>query len=140
MNSMYPRKIIILLYPRNIIYVYETWAPRRKFVLRAAGRWNPVPLLLPWHLNTNQLSSNSISFLSAPCHPWNSTAEQLVCLFLGRTQFVKPVKNNGPLMGGMMRANSWRKSSKKGEWCGRYCLKTLNITNGQLYMGERSPK
>ena len=47
--------------------------------------------------------------------------ERLVCFFFGRTQFVEPVKNNGPLMGGVMWADGWRKSSKRGEWFGRYC-------------------
>ncbi|KNZ55872.1 uncharacterized protein VP01_1375g1 [Puccinia sorghi] len=47
--------------------------------------------------------------------------EKLVCFFLGRTQFVEPVKNNGPLMGGVMWADGWRKCSKRGEWFGRYC-------------------
>ncbi|KNZ46628.1 uncharacterized protein VP01_7109g1, partial [Puccinia sorghi] len=32
-----------------------------------------------------------------------------------------PVENNRPLMGGAMWAGGWRKSSKKGEYFGRYC-------------------
>ncbi|KNZ52462.1 hypothetical protein VP01_3566g2 [Puccinia sorghi] len=46
--------------------------------------------------------------------------EWLVCLFLGRTKFVEPVKNNGPHMAGVMWANGRRKSSTRGEWFGRY--------------------
>ncbi|KNZ63470.1 uncharacterized protein VP01_113g6 [Puccinia sorghi] len=57
------------------------------------------------------------SMSPAELHGW----EKLVCFFLGRTQFVKPVKNNGPLMGGVMWAEGWRKSSKKGECLERYC-------------------
>ena len=47
--------------------------------------------------------------------------EKLVCFFLHRTNFVEPVKNNGPHMGGVMWADGWRKSLKKGESFGRYC-------------------
>ena len=57
------------------------------------------------------------SMSPAELHGW----ERLVCFFLGRTQFVEPVKINGPLMGGVMWADGWRKSSKTGEWFGRYC-------------------
>ncbi|OAV85005.1 hypothetical protein PTTG_30876, partial [Puccinia triticina 1-1 BBBD Race 1] len=39
--------------------------------------------------------------------------EKLVCFFLDQTNYVAPVKNNGPLMGGWMWACGWRKSSKK---------------------------
>ncbi|KNZ46211.1 hypothetical protein VP01_746g3 [Puccinia sorghi] len=46
--------------------------------------------------------------------------ERLVCYFLGRTQFVEPVKKNGP-MGGVMWADGWRKSLTRGEWFGQYC-------------------
>ena len=47
--------------------------------------------------------------------------EKLVCFFLDYTNYVEPVKNNGPLMGGEMWAGGWRKSSKRGESFGRYC-------------------
>ncbi|KNZ62401.1 hypothetical protein VP01_12744g1 [Puccinia sorghi] len=59
-------------------------------------------------LNTNQPSAK-VKFL-----PFNSMApaelhgwERLVCFFLGQAQFVEPVKNNGPLKGGVMWAEGW---------------------------------
>jgi len=47
--------------------------------------------------------------------------EKVVCFFLNQTQYVEPVKNNGPHMGGVMWAGGWRKCSKNGEAFGRYC-------------------
>ncbi|KNZ46304.1 uncharacterized protein VP01_7381g1 [Puccinia sorghi] len=52
---------------------------------------------------------------------WNLCWEKLVCFFLDYTNYVEPVKNSGPLMGGAMWAGGWRKSSKKGEYFGSYC-------------------
>jgi len=46
--------------------------------------------------------------------------EKLVCFFLNQTQYVEPMKNNGPHMGGVMWAGGWRKCSKRGEAFGRY--------------------
>ncbi|OAV85490.1 hypothetical protein PTTG_10802, partial [Puccinia triticina 1-1 BBBD Race 1] len=46
--------------------------------------------------------------------------EKLVCFFLDQTDFVAPVKNNGPLMGGWMWACGWWKGMKK-EGFGQYC-------------------
>ncbi|EFP82817.2 uncharacterized protein PGTG_09785 [Puccinia graminis f. sp. tritici CRL 75-36-700-3] len=47
--------------------------------------------------------------------------EKLVVFFFYRMNYVDKVKNNGPLMGGDMWADGWRKCSKKGEAFGRYC-------------------
>ncbi|KAA1077000.1 Leucine-zipper-like transcriptional regulator 1 [Puccinia graminis f. sp. tritici] len=57
------------------------------------------------------------SMLSEELQGW----EKLVCFFLQQTEYVAPVKNNGPSMGGIMWACGWRKSSKKKEGFGRYC-------------------
>ncbi|KNZ45345.1 hypothetical protein VP01_8223g2 [Puccinia sorghi] len=50
--------------------------------------------------------------------------EKHVCFFLDYTNYVKPVKNNGTLMGEAMWAGGWRRSSNKGEYFGRrgFCL------------------
>ena len=54
--------------------------------------------------------------------------EKLVCFFLNQTQYVEPVKNNGPHMGGVMWAGGWRKCSKRGEAFGRYCSVARLVT------------
>ncbi|KNZ63463.1 hypothetical protein VP01_11402g1 [Puccinia sorghi] len=67
-----------------------------------------APVSLPLE-NTPPFAKSS-SFPSAPCLPPNFK------------EFFEPVKNDGPLMGGVMWAESWRKCSKRSKWFGRYCL------------------
>ncbi|OAV87367.1 hypothetical protein PTTG_29456 [Puccinia triticina 1-1 BBBD Race 1] len=69
---------------------------------------------------------NGLGFCKFQTIPFSSMSpkelqswEKLVCFFLDQINFVGPVKNNGPLMGGWMWACGWRKGMKQ-EGFGRY--------------------